>query len=224
MHSSESNFSRWMSCDLRWHSPRIAPVFTTPSRYSRSKACRHSLSEKWSASTAYIGYTLRLRRAVHILGSPYLVCGASNLAAGLPFPLVTKGHAALHNDWFIAYDLNWRFWPIILLVMPAVIESELARRFHEEVTRSTVHELVRRVDIKTSLTPNDTQRTTLIIAGVYVIVIGLLWCVLKSPCLECDGSCSLDFVFCYAVWGRCANTVRRCDALRFLNETGTYLF
>ncbi|KAJ1310473.1 hypothetical protein OPQ81_007206 [Rhizoctonia solani] len=32
-----------------------------------------------------------------------------------------------------------------------------------------------RRDVKTSLTPNDTQRTTLIIAGVYVIAIGLLW-------------------------------------------------
>lgn len=55
-----------------------------------------------------------------------------------------------------------------------MIESSgLVRRLHEEFT----HELVKRVDIKTALTPNDTQRITLIIAGVYVIVIGLLWCV-----------------------------------------------
>lgn len=59
--------------------------------------------------------------------------------------------------------------------MPAVIDSGLVQRFHQEVARSTTHELVRRVDIKTSLTPNDTQRVTLIIAGVYVIIIGLLW-------------------------------------------------
>jgi hypothetical protein len=63
--------------------------------------------------------------------------------------------------------------------MPAVINSSgLVQRFHEEVARSTTHELLRRTDIKTALTPNDTQRTTLIIAGVYVVVIGLLWCVL----------------------------------------------
>ncbi|GAB1517150.1 hypothetical protein RhiTH_000194 [Rhizoctonia solani] len=57
--------------------------------------------------------------------------------------------------------------------MPILDSSALAERFHEEATRA----LVRRVDVKTSLTPNDTQRTTLIIAGVYVIAIGLLWCV-----------------------------------------------
>ncbi|QRW26910.1 pre-mRNA-splicing factor CWC22 [Rhizoctonia solani] len=55
--------------------------------------------------------------------------------------------------------------------MPILDSSALAERFHEEATRA----LVRRVDVKTSLTPNDTQRTTLIIAGVYVIAIGLLW-------------------------------------------------
>ncbi|ELU43819.1 cell cycle control protein (Cwf22), putative [Rhizoctonia solani AG-1 IA] len=57
--------------------------------------------------------------------------------------------------------------------MPILDSSALAERFHEEATRA----LVRRVDVKTSLTPNDTQRATLIIAGVYVIAIGLLWCV-----------------------------------------------
>ncbi|KAG8715414.1 hypothetical protein FRC08_010601 [Ceratobasidium sp. 394] len=56
--------------------------------------------------------------------------------------------------------------------MPAVIESSgLVQRFHGELT----HEFAKRMDIKTRLTPNDTQRVTLIIAGVYVIVIGLLW-------------------------------------------------
>lgn len=31
--------------------------------------------------------------------------------------------------------------------------------------------------IGTILTPNETQRNTLIAAGVYIIVIGILWCV-----------------------------------------------
>ncbi|CAE6434138.1 unnamed protein product [Rhizoctonia solani] len=55
--------------------------------------------------------------------------------------------------------------------MPILDSRALAERFHEKAT----HALVRRVDVKTSLTPNDTQRTTLIVAGVYVIAIGLLW-------------------------------------------------
>ncbi|KAG8732731.1 pre-mRNA-splicing factor cwc22, partial [Ceratobasidium sp. 423] len=54
--------------------------------------------------------------------------------------------------------------------MPILDSSALAERFREEAT----HALMRR-DVKSSLTPNDTQRTTLIIAGVYVIAIGLLW-------------------------------------------------
>ena len=33
-------------------------------------------------------------------------------------------------------------------------------------------------DAKESLTPNATQRTTLIVAGVYIIAIFILWCVL----------------------------------------------
>lgn len=57
--------------------------------------------------------------------------------------------------------------------MPAIESSALVQRFHEELG-SSAHELFRR-DVKSSLTPNDTQRVTLIIAGVYVIVIGLLW-------------------------------------------------
>lgn len=32
-------------------------------------------------------------------------------------------------------------------------------------------------DAKESLTPNSTQRTTLIVAGVYIIAIFILWCV-----------------------------------------------
>ncbi|VDB84589.1 unnamed protein product [Peniophora sp. CBMAI 1063] len=30
-------------------------------------------------------------------------------------------------------------------------------------------------DVQSTLTPNDTQRTTLIVAGVYILVIGILW-------------------------------------------------
>jgi hypothetical protein len=33
-------------------------------------------------------------------------------------------------------------------------------------------------DARTALTPNATQRTTLIIAAVYIVVIGILWYVL----------------------------------------------
>lgn len=32
-------------------------------------------------------------------------------------------------------------------------------------------------DLKTNITPNDTQRNTLIVAGVYILVIAILWCV-----------------------------------------------
>jgi len=37
------------------------------------------------------------------------------------------------------------------------------------------HELVRRETVAQLFTPNTTQRTTLIVAGVYVVVIGILW-------------------------------------------------
>lgn len=37
------------------------------------------------------------------------------------------------------------------------------------------NELVRRADVKAALTPNATQRTTLIVAGVYIIAIAILW-------------------------------------------------
>ena len=40
-------------------------------------------------------------------------------------------------------------------------------------------------DAKDSLTPNSTQRTTLIVAGVYIVAIFILWCafafILRSP-------------------------------------------
>ncbi|KIO22742.1 hypothetical protein M407DRAFT_27772 [Tulasnella calospora MUT 4182] len=38
-----------------------------------------------------------------------------------------------------------------------------------------VHELVTRETLGQRLTPNATQKTTLIVAGVYVIVIAILW-------------------------------------------------
>ncbi|KIY62513.1 hypothetical protein CYLTODRAFT_458922 [Cylindrobasidium torrendii FP15055 ss-10] len=39
----------------------------------------------------------------------------------------------------------------------------------------TLSELFVSRDVESSLTPNATQRTTLIVAGVYIVVIGLLW-------------------------------------------------
>lgn len=38
-------------------------------------------------------------------------------------------------------------------------------------------ELTKRADAKTLLTPNATQRITLIVAGVYIVAIAILWCV-----------------------------------------------
>jgi hypothetical protein len=34
------------------------------------------------------------------------------------------------------------------------------------------------------LTPNATQRTTLIVAGCYIIIIGILWYALTSLCVD----------------------------------------
>jgi len=39
-------------------------------------------------------------------------------------------------------------------------------------------------DIQSDLTPNATQRTTLIVGGVYIIAIAILWYVLGSKCLS----------------------------------------
>ena len=36
-------------------------------------------------------------------------------------------------------------------------------------------------DVQDSLTPNETQRNTLIVAGCYVLAILILWCVLLRP-------------------------------------------
>lgn len=32
-------------------------------------------------------------------------------------------------------------------------------------------------DFQSQVTPNETQRNTLIVAGVYILAIGILWCV-----------------------------------------------
>lgn len=37
-------------------------------------------------------------------------------------------------------------------------------------------------DAHASLAPNSTQRTTLIVAGVYIVVIAILWCVCVLSC------------------------------------------
>lgn len=40
-------------------------------------------------------------------------------------------------------------------------------------------------DFQTQIQPNETQRNTLIVAGVYVIIIAILWCVfLTGPCMQ----------------------------------------
>ena len=39
-------------------------------------------------------------------------------------------------------------------------------------------------DIRADLTPNETQRTTLIVGGCYIIAIAILWYVLTSKCLS----------------------------------------
>ena len=38
-----------------------------------------------------------------------------------------------------------------------------------------VNELLQR-DFQTQVTPNQTQQITLIVAGIYIVAIGLLWC------------------------------------------------
>ncbi|EJD41849.1 hypothetical protein AURDEDRAFT_115295 [Auricularia subglabra TFB-10046 SS5] len=53
--------------------------------------------------------------------------------------------------------------------MPALFEFESAYDAHEIVARVTRESFGERI------TPNATQRTTLIVAGVYVVVIGILW-------------------------------------------------
>lgn len=42
---------------------------------------------------------------------------------------------------------------------------------------TTFHDFLQRRDFQTQVTPNETQRTTLIVAGVYILVIAILWCV-----------------------------------------------
>ena len=39
-------------------------------------------------------------------------------------------------------------------------------------------------DVRADLTPNETQRTTLIVGGCYIIAIAILWYVLSSKCLS----------------------------------------
>jgi hypothetical protein len=41
------------------------------------------------------------------------------------------------------------------------------------------HDLFAR-SFASDIKPNGTQRTTLIVAGCYIIIIGILWCVLNS--------------------------------------------
>ena len=41
-------------------------------------------------------------------------------------------------------------------------------------------------DAKSTLQPNETQRNTLIVAAVYILVIGILWYVTSSALLRRD--------------------------------------
>ena len=51
-------------------------------------------------------------------------------------------------------------------------------------------------DAKGTLQPNETQRNTLIAAGVYILVIGILWYVLPCPLTDifipCIGMCLIS--------------------------------
>ena len=45
----------------------------------------------------------------------------------------------------------------------------------EDVTWAAVNTLATRETFQERVTPNPTQRTTLIVAGCYVVAIGILW-------------------------------------------------
>jgi hypothetical protein len=47
----------------------------------------------------------------------------------------------------------------------------------------TTHEISAR-SFSSEITPNSTQRTTLIVAGCYIIIIGILWYALTNPLLS----------------------------------------
>ena len=68
-------------------------------------------------------------------------------------------------------DTQYPFYPYTLRVS-TVLEMPYLD------TRSESHLWLR--DFQSQIQPNGTQRTTLIVAGVYVIIIAILWCVLYS--------------------------------------------
>jgi len=57
--------------------------------------------------------------------------------------------------------------------MPQILASDLAAR--AAAVNDMLHQRVYIRDVQERLTPNDTQKTTLIVAGIYVLVIGILW-------------------------------------------------
>lgn len=57
--------------------------------------------------------------------------------------------------------------------MPNIFE------YQERDFEAVVRELSPR-DFRTSITPTSNQRTTLIVAGVYIVAIAILWCVDNS--------------------------------------------
>lgn len=54
----------------------------------------------------------------------------------------------------------------------------------EELTFEHSAFMVYARDAKDVLQPNETQRNTLIVAGVYILAIGILWYVLSSDSLQ----------------------------------------
>ena len=62
--------------------------------------------------------------------------------------------------------------------MPNIFEFE-----ERDIASAVVRELSPR-DFRSSVTPTPTQRTTLIVAGVYIIAIAILWYVLHNPMIS----------------------------------------
>lgn len=68
--------------------------------------------------------------------------------------------------------------------MPNIFEYDLAARGAAAgAYGSPVHHVqaLSPRDFRTSITPTPTQRTTLIVAGCYIVAIAILWCVPSDP-------------------------------------------
>ena len=89
--------------------------------------------------------------------------------------------------------------------MPNIFEYDLAaREAAVGAYGSPVHHVqaLSPRDFRTSVTPTPTQRTTLIVAGCYVIAIAILWCV-SFPCgIWEDGTFMRNWCFRARAWAR----------------------